>query len=281
VWLFEALAENFGVTTDLWRVQAFRAVFGLACLVKFAEAFRHGGWRRFEAGTYPRFQLVRRKGALGEGVARFHKTLLVVRCAPALGIALGVVTKACLLLLIAALALELVYDPRKHPVYFIVNAACLLVAGEPGTLPEFDAGSSSANTWAQWLIMITTFHLYWNSAWLKWRSPQFRSGRTLAQLTHVAAVVADRTRHREYCLPGWAWKPFAGGTPVDVRRWHVIAQLTIALEVLLPVGLVVGRSHLVFFALGLGMHAVFTLLKPRALVPFSMVTVASYLAFVR
>lgn len=52
-------------------------------------------------------------------------------------------------------------------------------------------------------------------------------------------------------------------------------------EVLLPFGLLFGPTRPLFIVIGVGMHVVFTFLKPRGLVPFSLITVASYLAFAR
>lgn len=128
MWILNALAHNFDTTTTEWRVQLFRILFGFGCLWKFVETFRHEGWRRFEPDTFNRYQLVHRKGALGRRVARNYRLLAVLRCPPALGVALGVWTKPCLVLVIVSLAVELSYEPRKHPVYFMLNGACLLLA---------------------------------------------------------------------------------------------------------------------------------------------------------
>jgi hypothetical protein len=229
--------------------------------------------------TFNHYQLQHKKGSLGQWVARRYKFLAVARCLPALGVVLAVWTRASLILVIAFLAVELVYEPRKHPVYFMLNGGYLLLAGDPGSLLRFDFAPSTANTWAQALIAITTFHLYWNSAWMKLRSPQFRSGRVLAQVVHVAEQTKGMVKYREYCLPGWAWRPFSKGTGTGIRSWRLLAALTVATELLLPIGLLCGPVRIACVVAGVGMHAAFTCLKPRGLVPFSLVTVASYLAF--
>lgn len=279
MWLLQALADDFASLTAPWHVQAFRLLFGLGCLWKFVETFRHGGWRRFAPATFNRHQLESAKGRLGGYVARYYRQLVVLRCLPALGVLLGVWTRACLVFVIVALAVELVYEPRKHPIYFMLNAGYLLLAGNTGSLWHFDAARSNANTWAQVLIALTTFHVYWNSAWMKLRSPQFRSGRVLAQVVHVAERTKDLVPVREYCLPARAWRPLSAGVDTGARWWRLLALSTITMEALLPIGLAWSSARLVFVVLGVGMHAAFTCLKPRGLVPFSLVTVASYLAF--
>lgn len=280
MWIFDALAHNFDVATSEWRVQVFRVLFGLGCLDKFFETFRHEGWRRFDQGTFNRFYLERKQGVVGQWVAETYKLSSVVRCLPAFGVVVGVWTKVCVAMVVASFVLELLYDPpRKTPVFFILNGVYLMLAGHSGSLFHFSTTQTTANTWAQCLIAITTIHLYWNSAWIKLRSPQFRSGRALAQVVHVAERTKDAVKFREYCLPAWAWRPFSGGREVDVQRWRIGAILTIALEILLPIGLLFEQTYLVFVVLGIGMHLVFTSLKPRGLVPFSLLTVASYLTF--
>lgn len=280
MWIFDALVHNFNTTTAEWRVQVFRVVFGLGCLDKFLETFRHEGWRRFDPGTFNRYYLERRQGAMGLRVAQTYRTVSIVRCIPAFGVMLGVWTRVCIVIVIASFVLELMYDPpRKTPVFFILNGTYLMLAGNSGMFFHFSAAQSTANTWAQCLITITTIHLYWNSAWIKIRSPQFRSGRALAQVVHVAEITKSAVKYREYCLPAWAWRPFSGGRQSHIKFWRGGATLTIALEIALPIGLLVPQTYLLFVVLGLGMHVIFTLLKPRGLVPFSLLTSASYLAF--
>ncbi|OXM72800.1 MULTISPECIES: hypothetical protein [Amycolatopsis] len=272
--------RNFDFTTSEWRIQVFRVLFGLGCLDKFFETFRHEGWKRFAPGTFNRYYLERKQGVVGRWVAETYQLSSVVRVLPAFVIVLGFWTRVCIVIVIASFVLELLYDPpRKTPVFFILNGIYLMLAGDSGMLFHFSAAQTTANTWAQCLIALTTIHLYWNSAWIKLRSPQFRSGRALAQVVHVAERTKDMVKFREYCLPAWAWRPFAGASEVDVARWRVAAIVTIAMEITVPIGLLFRPTYLVFVVLGVGMHVIFTFLKPRGLVPFSLLTSASYLAF--
>ncbi|MBF6333236.1 hypothetical protein [Nocardia transvalensis] len=255
-------------------------LFGLGCLDKFLETFRHEGWHRFAPGTFNRYYLERKQGAVGKWVAETYQASSVVRVLPAFGVVFGVWTRWCVVVIIASFVLELLYDPpRKTPVFFILNGVYLILAGNSGSLFHFSTAHTTANTWAQWLIAITTIHLYWNSAWIKLRSPQFRSGRALAQVVHVAERTTGMVKYREYCLPASIWRPLSGGTDTDVARWRVGAVLTIVMEIALPIGLLFRPTYLVFVVLGVGMHLIFTFLKPRGLVPFSLLTSASYLAF--
>jgi hypothetical protein len=280
VWLFDAFVHNFNFDTDEWRIQVFRVLFGLGCLDKFLETFRHNGWNRFAKGTFNRYVLEHKIRSAGGWIADTYRLSSILRVLPAIGITIGIWTRICIVIVIASFVLELFYDPpRKTPVFFILNGLYLFLAGRSGTLFHFSVAHTSVNTFSQCLIVVTTVHLYWNSAWIKLRSPQFLSGRALAQVVHVAEETKNMVEFREYCLPAWAWKPFSAYRDVDIQRWRAAAIATIILEITLPFGLLFRSTYLLFMTIGIGMHLFFTFLKPRGLVPFSLLTTASYLAF--
>ncbi|MGW0583688.1 hypothetical protein ACWD25_49065, partial [Streptomyces sp. NPDC002920] len=86
--------------------------------------------------------------------------------------------------------------------YTLLTEGCLLLAGDLGTDPHLRHGSSTANTWAQRLLVLITTDIYWNSAWNKLRSPQFRSGLHLAQWVHVYTQVREQLPYRRrYAIP--------------------------------------------------------------------------------
>ncbi|MFJ1610754.1 hypothetical protein ACIOHS_46770 [Streptomyces sp. NPDC088253] len=64
--------------------------------------------------------------------------------------------------------------------YTLLTGGCLLLAGDLGHGLRIEHGPSTANTWAQCLLVLVTTDIYWNSAWQKLRSPQFRTGLYLA-----------------------------------------------------------------------------------------------------
>ena len=73
--------------------------------------------------------------------------------------------------------MELLYLENPNAVrYTLPTGTCLLLAGDLGHGLTIGHDPSTANTWAQCLIVLITTDIYWNSAWQKLRSPQFRSG---------------------------------------------------------------------------------------------------------
>ncbi|MET9452503.1 hypothetical protein [Streptomyces cinerochromogenes] len=64
--------------------------------------------------------------------------------------------------------------------YTLLTGVCLFVGGDLGHGLSIEHAPSAANTWALCLLVLITADIYWNSAWQKLRSDQFRSGLYLA-----------------------------------------------------------------------------------------------------
>jgi hypothetical protein len=282
VWFFDALASGFHHPTDPGRVQLFRAVFGTVCTLRFALSLGQGGWSRFAPDSLSSHLAAQR---LGPTRARLlitaYRPALIVRTAAALALAAGVAPRSALVLVLAGAAMELLYLKSPNAVrYTLLTGTCLLLAGNLGTGLRIEHDPSTANTWAQCLLVLITTDIYWNSAWQKIRSPQFRTGLYLAQWIHVYTTVRERLPcRRQYAVPGLVRRHAGNLTDRDVRLWRMVAAAAIAVEFALPPALLFPKTTPYAVAVGIGMHAAFTFLKPRQLITFSGLTVGTYLAF--
>jgi hypothetical protein len=281
VWLFESFATGFHFPTDEAGMQWFRIIFGLVCACRFVLALGHGGWDRFAPGSLGAHTVAQRLGP-----RRFHafsllyQPVLVARIIPAISLVAGVLPRLSTVLVVAGIAAELCYVRSPNSIrYAILLGACLFVAGNPGSgfLPQHHL--SSANDWAQCLAVLITTDVYWNSAWHKARSPQFRSGRYLAQWVNVYTRLRDRLPYREHFVPALVRDRLGTLSAEAIATWHVLSTAVIGLEILIPPALLVPQTRTAAIVVGLGMHLCFTCLKPRQLITFTALAVGSYLLF--
>ncbi|MGW5477734.1 hypothetical protein [Streptomyces sp. NPDC004008] len=282
MWFFDAIASGFQHPTDPARLQWFRIIFGTVLTARFALAFGQGGWNRFAAASLSAHLAEQR---LGRTRARIlitvYRPALIVRTAAAFALAAGLAPRLALLLVLAGAAMELLYLKSPNAIrYTLLTGACLMAAGDLGHGLRIEHGSTAANTWAQCLLVLITTDIYWNSAWQKVRSPQFRSGLYLAQWVHVYAHVREHLPYRrQYAVPGLVRRHAGNLTDRDVRLWRAIAATVITAEIALPPALLIPQAMPYAVAVGIAMHAAFSCLKPRQLVTFSGLTVGTYLAF--
>ncbi|MGW2692307.1 hypothetical protein ACWC3Y_10650 [Streptomyces sp. NPDC001296] len=282
MWFFDALANGFRQPTDPARLEWFRIIYGTVLTARFALAIGQGGWSRFIPGSISAHLAEQR---LGQRRARLlvtvYRPTLIVRTLAAFALAAGFAPRLALLAVLAGAAMELLYLKSPNAVrYTLLAGTCLLLAGDLGHGLHIDHGHTTANTWAQCLLVLITTDIYWNSAWQKIRSPQFRSGLYLAQWVHVYAQVREHLPYRrQYAVPGLVRRHMGNLTLRDIRLWRLIAATVIAAEVALPPALLAPQSMPYAIAAGIAMHAAFTCLKPRQLVTFSGLTVGTYIAF--
>ncbi|NUK27897.1 hypothetical protein [Streptomyces lunaelactis] len=282
MWFFDALASGFQHPTDPGRLQWFRIVFGTVCTLRFALAFGQGGWDRLAPGSLSSHLAEQRFGpARARLLITVYRPALVVRTAAALALAAGLAPRPSLLLVLAGAAMELLYLKSPNAVrYTLLTGACLLLAGDLGHGLHVEHGLSTANTWAQCLLVLITTDIYWNSAWQKLRSPQFRSGLYLAQWIHVYTQVRDQLPYRrQYAVPGLVRRHAGNLTDRDVRLWRLVAATAIAAEIALPPALLFPQTMPYAVVAGIAMHAAFTCLKPRQLITFSGLSLGTYFAF--
>ncbi|MER6367419.1 hypothetical protein ABT255_03400 [Streptomyces mirabilis] len=282
MWFFDAVGSGFQHPTDPGRLQWFRIVFGTVCAARFALSIGQGGWDRLVPGSISLHLAEQRFGAgRARLLASVYRPVLIVRTVAALALAAGLVPRLSLLLVLAGAAMELLYLKSPNAVrYTLLTGACLLLAGDLGHGLRIEHGPSTANTWAQCLLVLVTTDIYWNSAWQKLKSPQFRTGLYLAQWVHVLTQVREQLPYRrQFAVPGFVRRHMGNLTDRDVRLWRLIAAAAIVAEIMLPPALLFSATMPYAVAAGLGMHAAFTCLKPRQLVTFSGLTVGSYFAF--
>ncbi|MFI9248010.1 hypothetical protein ACIGXF_36865 [Streptomyces sp. NPDC053086] len=282
MWFFDALASGFQHPTDPARLQWFRIIFGTVLTARFALAFGQGGWDRFTPSSLSAHLAKQRLGpAQARLLTGVYRPALIVRTCAALALALGLAPRLALLVVLPGAAMELLYLKSPNAVrYTLLTGTCLLFAGDLGHGLAVEHGASTANTWAQCLLVLITTDIYWNSAWQKLRSPQFRSGLYLAQWVHTYTQVREQLPYRrQFAVPGLVRRYAGNLTDQDVRLWRLVAAGVIAAETALPPALLIPQTMPYAVAAGTAMHAAFTCLKPRQLITFSGLTLGTYVAF--
>ncbi|MET8956696.1 hypothetical protein [Streptomyces sp. NPDC004533] len=282
MWFFEAIADGFQAPTDPARLQLFRIIFGTVCAARFALSIGQGGWTRFAPTSISTHLAHQRYGPTrARLLAIAYQPILIARTAAAVALAAGLAPRLALLLVLAGAAMELLYLKSPNAIrYTLLTGTSLLLAGNLGHGLHIDHTPSTTNTWAQCLLVLVTTDIYWNSAWQKLHSPQFRSGLYLAQWVHVYAQVREHLPYRrQYAVPGLVRRHMGNLTLRDIRLWRLTAATVIATEIALPPALLVPQTMPYAVAAGIAMHGAFTCLKPRQLVTFSGLTVGTYIAF--
>ncbi|MFJ3203322.1 hypothetical protein [Streptomyces sp. NPDC086989] len=280
MWFFHSLTDLFHNPTQEAHLQLFRIALGFACVVKFLGELVQGMWNFLAVGTYSRHELGQRRGPDAVAlIAALHHPVTVLRLTAALALTLGPWPHAAAAAVTLGLAFELTYLYRFNTVYLMLCAACLMFAGAPGRGLSVTYAQSSANTFAQFLIVLITSQMYVNSAWIKARSPHFRSGLRVAQWIEAGAAVRPLLPRREYFYPAPLVRLLGSGSPRALRIGRPLAVLVIAIEALLPLGLLVPETRPWAVVVGICMHLCFWGLLPLMLAGFSLATTASYLLF--
>ncbi|MDX2758369.1 hypothetical protein [Streptomyces europaeiscabiei] len=282
MWFVDALASGFQHPTDPGRLHLFRIVYGTVCAVRFALSFGQGGWDRFAPGSLSTHTAEQRFGpARARLLTGAYRPVLIARMAAAVALAAGLAPRVALVMVLACTAMELLYLKSPNAVrYALLTGFCLFVAGDLGHGLGIEHGSSTANTWALCLLVLITTDVYWNSAWHKLRSQQFRTGLYLAQWVHTYTQVKDQLPYRgQHAIPGLVRRQMGNLTDRDVRLWRLVAATVITAEIALPPALLIPQTMPYALAAGIAMHAAFTCLKPRQLITFSGLTVGTYVAF--
>ncbi|MFJ8028796.1 hypothetical protein [Streptomyces sp. NPDC096311] len=283
MWFFDALASGFTHPTDPGRLQWFRILFGTILTARFALTFGQGGWDRLTVGSLSLHLAEQRFGPRrARLLASVYRPALIVRTIAVLALAAGLVPRLSLLVVLAGAAMELLYLKSPNAVrYTLLTGSCLLLAGDLGHGLTIEHSLSTANTWAQCLLVLVTTDIYWNSAWQKLRSPQFRSGLYLAQWIHTYNQVKDQLPHRrgQYAVPSLVRRHLGNLTDRDIRTWRLIAATVVTAEFALPPALLIPQTMPYAVAAGIAMHAAFSCLKPRQLITFSGLTTGTYFAF--
>ncbi|MGW1373006.1 hypothetical protein ACWD6P_01840 [Streptomyces sp. NPDC002446] len=281
MWLSDAVAELFRLPTDESRIQIFRMLVGAACTLKFLGELTQGTWNFLAHGSYSRFELRKLRGADAELlVCALYRPVVIARLVAALMLTAGVLPRVAAVLVALGLAFELSYLYRFNTIYLMLTVACLVFAGAPGNGFALSYARTDANTWSQFLIVLITLDMYWNSAWIKVRSAQFRSGLRMAQWLESGAALGPRLPRREYHYPAFLVRHLGNSSPAALRTWRPVSLFVIFLEVAIPVALLFPPTRPYGIAAGIIMHLCFWGLLPVTLVGFSLGSVASYVLFV-
>ncbi|MEU8502980.1 hypothetical protein AB0C86_40670, partial [Streptomyces lavendulae] len=197
MWFFDALLSGFTRPTDPGRLQLFRITFATVLTTRFTLALGQGGWDRLTPGSLSLHLTEQRFGPRrAHLLASVYRPTLILRTIAALTLAAGFAPRLALLAALAGAAMELVYLRSPNAVrYTLLTGACLAVGGNLGHGLTIEHTPSPANTWALCLLVLITTDIYWNSAWQKLRSPQFRTGLYLAQWIHTYTKVRERLPH--------------------------------------------------------------------------------------
>ncbi|MFJ3883012.1 hypothetical protein ACIPW5_36885 [Streptomyces sp. NPDC090077] len=283
MWFFDAIASGFTRPTDPGRLQLFRIVFAAVLTARFTLALGQGGWDRLAPASLSLHIAEQRYGPRrARLLASVYRPSLLIRTVAALALALGLVPRLALLVVLAGAAMELLYLKSPNAVrYTLLTGTALLLAGDLGHGLSIEHGPSAANTWALCLLVLITTDIYWNSAWQKIRSDQFRSGLYLAQWVHTYTQVRERLPHRrgQYAVPALVRRHLGNLTDRDIRLWRLTAAAVITAELALPIALLIPQTMPYAVVAGIAMHAAFSCLKPRQLITFSGLTTGTYIAF--
>lgn len=173
MWFFDSITSGFQNPTDPGRLQLFRIVFATVLTLRFTLSFGQGGWDRFTPDSLSTHLAKQRFGPKRAGLLICsYRPALLIRTAAAETLAVGFLPRLSLVLVLAGAAMELLYLKSPNAVRFtLLTGTCLLLAGDLGHGLHIEHHPSTANTWAQCLLVLVTADIYWNSAWQKLRSP--------------------------------------------------------------------------------------------------------------
>ena len=294
LWWIDSFADGFG-SQPAHAISLFRVLVAVAILWKIAWEHHWGAWNYFNTDNYVRWRwehtnrrydiIRRRQLPVGTTV---YRTLYVIRVVAATCFLLGVGAQPAALVLAAWFFFQASFERWWHPVY--LGCVTLLLALSPGIDDHFtlmssfhvgDVAGPGVDPWPQLMLMLLVVQMYWSSAYLKARSPQFRSGAVLYEMFNHMSQIRRFMPHYEIGYPRVLQRSLIDGDrEVISRRWRPAALMTIGAEFAIPPLLLLPSTYFVAAAVGVVMHAGFTAIWPIRLLPFTIGTVSSYLLFI-
>lgn len=274
--LLNAIRSGFTNPTDEGHLQIFRILLGASVLWKGLTSMFLGDWNRFRGESFDVFLLSSRVSMpLVTAIRRIHKPSTVLRALTGIAVGAGWHTRVAIVIAVATLIVEVTYEYRFHNLFLSVALICLLPAGSLGSGAHISHVVSDRNTFSATLLMILTCDLYWNGAWIKWRSRQFRSGASLQQLLYVSRTIRPLLKSPEYWHPRRLQSTFAN-CPGFAKT---TATSVLVVEGVLPVLLLLPATYWVAVGAGVGLHLAFSAILPIRLLPFGVSVLGSYMAF--
>ncbi|GAA3886108.1 hypothetical protein GCM10023084_43600 [Streptomyces lacrimifluminis] len=279
---------------------AFRLVLGTALLWKITVDHLYGMARFFDIG--PR-SLLRWRYERDEMAVKLllspsaYKVFYAARAVAVVCLFAGVLTPLAAAVVAAWCVFEFTFD-RKFNTLFLgmmclpfvfatgadayLSLQSLLDAPSPAAFADPSRVPGGGPSWPQAAVVVLMFQMYWSSAWFKAASRQFTSGDVLQKVfEQLASVRGELPRgRRENYFPEWFVRRFATAEPsVVARRWRIPALATVVVEAALPLLLIFPATWPAGALLGLLMHAAFTLLLPKRLLPFGLASAGTYVLF--
>lgn len=235
---------------------------------------RQGSFVRWRVGRHfdPRFADV---------LASIHKPLIVLRLIASMAISVGIFPRVSAAVLALAMFPELYWRFRYNQVFVILCAALVAMSSCHG---DFVSGlrcdgPADGPGLASVLVKVLMLDLYLASAWLKFRSADFRSGLVLRSLMAGLSDVRGSLPRWEY--PAWVPRFYlAGANRFGLSRWDVPISWAVALcELILPCLLVTLGPTIGVLMFGVLFYGMLLMLAPLRLIAFQVLTLACFFVF--
>lgn len=297
MWPFTSLLSGFPDVPST-SLGLFRFALGVAVTWKSLWEHHWGGASYFDRDSFTRWRYERRSLALKflpspAGYRAFYYSRMIA----AVLLLIGFEARIAAVVLAVWYFFEFSFDRKFHTAFLglccailaisaatenYLSVARLVHAASPADF--FAPGISAravADPWPQVLLTLLVIHLYWSSTWHKLRSPQFLSGDALQKALEHYGLIRDDIRHSEIWYPNRLTRALTVDTPEAVRRrWRLPSLATVAVEASVPVLLLIPATWLIGCVVGIIMHAGFTAILPKRLLPFTIATLATYPLFV-
>jgi hypothetical protein len=281
MWLLDSVLAGFPPTYPIARYDLFRALVVVAIGWKFAVEHRSGAWNFFGPESHIRYRYRLVAGPQAWLTQRRYRVAYVLKFVALVALAAGLAPRIAAALLAAWFFLESRYDLKFHTIYLGLCSGCLaFVAGSPARpagVTFLTGGGGSTSAAGAFVIVAITVQMYWSSAYYKLRSPQFLSGLGLDQFTtHITNSSPQMELPEVWYRRPLRWIHRQTSILQRRRLWAAAAWLAVAVEIVLPVGLLAGPTWAAAAVLGVLLHTAFAALLPLRLVPFSLATCATF-----
>jgi hypothetical protein len=294
-WISDYVASGLTASEPSLPICAFRVFVAIGALWKFVFEHGGGGWSYLRSDRYLAFARSRRPHHLPLSLGGY-RAMYMMKFVAATTLLVGVLPRAAALLLALWFLFELSYDVANHTTLLAVACAALTLSGGLDdsltwhtVRSALDVGVTSAvlaeshrqsDPFAAFVMVIVITHMYLSSAYRKWQSPGFRSGRVLHRLFHHLSTVLPGVHRRLAWYPDRMMRTMVRvPEQTALRRWRPLARLTIGCEAALPLGLLIGPLWPYAAVVGIAMHAAFSFILPTKLTPFGIVAAGSYVLF--
>lgn len=259
--------------------------------MKYATQFAHGYFHILAPDSYLRFLADLRQDKLVPR-HRAYQALFVVKAFAALCLAIGYLPHVALVVLSIDFAIEIRIFFKFHTCFFCLLCVCLLLSPDIGAhltlvgwlesgmgLRHYLSadGNIQGDLFSSFLIGATVGFLYLGSAVRK-LNVEFLSGRAIFAPLRLTWSARNERLYADGYYPSWFMRLYVLA-PDDIlaRRWYPLTRLTIAIEFLIVPLICIPTTSLPAIMFGVAFHSTLTLLYPRVLMHFSVVTVAACL----